>query len=96
MFLNQPFQQNVKKTATKDFCNGWFTASVTAFGKAAPIFSTVFPFIIYILKIYITQNSSGCSRNPLLKKKTIMKRAIFQELKTRIENKKIENLRFLS
>ena len=52
MFLNQPFQQNVKKKATKDFCNDWLTASVTAFGKAAPIFSAVFPFIIYIKNLH--------------------------------------------
>lgn len=52
MFVNQPFEQNVKKTATKDFCNVWFTASVTAFGKAAPIFSTVFPFIIYVKNLH--------------------------------------------
>ena len=29
MFLNQPSQQNIRKTSTKEFCDGCFTTLVT-------------------------------------------------------------------
>ena len=49
MFLNQPSQQNVKKIPLKDFCDGCFTALMTAFGVTN--------------LTYINQNRPGFSKN---------------------------------
>ena len=53
MFLNQPSQQNVKKIPLKDFCNGCFTALMTAFGMTN--------------LTYIKQNNAGFTKNGTLK-----------------------------
>ena len=46
-------------------------------------------------KTHITENSSEFSKNDLLKNTHIENKTTFYELKTRIQNKNIENLQFL-
>lgn len=39
MFLNQPFQHNLRKLTMKEFYNGYFMTLVTAFGTTNFFFS---------------------------------------------------------